>query len=568
MATIPRYQTMGIQYADLPRLSTAGLEQAAKGYDVLADKLDRMSSYFQDRAVTEAQKEAKKYSIENPLTKEQVDVALGTKDGLKVAGAGSVFQETYEKMQGKMLSTELQLQGNRKMASVFAAIESGAPVNLVGIETELKDMIDGYTASVMALDPDQALQMKASLSTVGNTLYQKAAAQAIKQSKLQNEALFETALSDLPPVFEAIFGATSSIDPSTGKPINIDSIIETQRRPFLDSVALTGETKYLKEFDKQVREAKVGALTARMVDRTWAKDSVEAIKLMNEGNFGNLTSVYAGLSQEEKDKIRTNVMKSYSDEYTAGQQAKTQQEEENKQAVAALTIEFINPNTSPERKRQLVNEMVLKGTSATTAKALLKPPTESDSTRRNPELFSQLNHQINIGVVSTIEQLVGHRNSLSDAEFRTLGTSVSTVQGRTAVSTIKRFAGVSDNPFIPASASAKAKEQTLFTSYDTKKVEKITDKATGVERYMTPVEAANAAIEEFNSGKNAEELKIQERMESDIKDILKESGASFNGPDLYLLNVESVKGLSSKDKEIVKSKLRTFKSSVDKMGGK
>lgn len=95
MATIPRYQSMGVQYADLPRLSTAGMEQTAKLYDVLSEKLDRMSAYYQERAVTEAQKAGAKYAVQNPLTKEQLDTALGTPEGVKVAGGGGVFQQRY-----------------------------------------------------------------------------------------------------------------------------------------------------------------------------------------------------------------------------------------------------------------------------------------------------------------------------------------------------------------------------------------------------------------------------------------------------------------------------------------
>ena len=60
MATLPRYQNLGIQYANLPRVSTAAQEARVQGFDSLSRSLDRMNSYFQSQAETEAKKQAKK----------------------------------------------------------------------------------------------------------------------------------------------------------------------------------------------------------------------------------------------------------------------------------------------------------------------------------------------------------------------------------------------------------------------------------------------------------------------------------------------------------------------------
>jgi hypothetical protein len=79
---------MGIQYADLPRISTAGIEAGAKSMDVLGQSLDRMISFAYDRQATAAQKKAQQYAIQNPLTKSQVEEALSTGQGTKVKGAG------------------------------------------------------------------------------------------------------------------------------------------------------------------------------------------------------------------------------------------------------------------------------------------------------------------------------------------------------------------------------------------------------------------------------------------------------------------------------------------------
>jgi len=78
MAELPRYENLGVQYADLPKISTALQQVKAQGYAGLEQSLDRMTNFFQEKAVTEAQKAALKYSIEFPPTKEQLDVAKQT----------------------------------------------------------------------------------------------------------------------------------------------------------------------------------------------------------------------------------------------------------------------------------------------------------------------------------------------------------------------------------------------------------------------------------------------------------------------------------------------------------
>jgi len=72
MAELPRYENLGVQYADLPKISTAMQQIKAQGYAGVEQSLDRMTNFFQEKAVTEAQKKALKYAIELPPTPEQL----------------------------------------------------------------------------------------------------------------------------------------------------------------------------------------------------------------------------------------------------------------------------------------------------------------------------------------------------------------------------------------------------------------------------------------------------------------------------------------------------------------
>ena len=48
MADLPRYENIGVQYADLPKISTALQQVKAQGYADIGQQLDRMTNFFQE----------------------------------------------------------------------------------------------------------------------------------------------------------------------------------------------------------------------------------------------------------------------------------------------------------------------------------------------------------------------------------------------------------------------------------------------------------------------------------------------------------------------------------------
>lgn len=531
MATIPRYQNLGVQYADLPRVSTAAQQARAQGFDQLSRSLDRMTSYFQSQAETKAKKEALKYAAENPLTQEQVDTALKTGKGVQVEGAGSVFQQTYEKAQGAMLASQLQLEGQRKLSNVAAAIEAGQPVDLNSIQADIKDMIDGYASTVMALDPEQSIKLRASLSTAGNALYSKAADRAVKVQQAEYSAYMDESLLQTKPLIEAIVAKAGTVDFQTGNLINIDQLIETQAKPYMDAIQITGTNKHYVEFQKIVKEAKIGALVAKLKDRDFSPDATAAIKNFRDNNFGNMTQVFGQLSEEDKAKVRNRVLESYADEQSAADLDQKAANRANKEKGNVLKQELLQDGTSAVRQRQITFELVsLDQITLPQAQAMLKDP----DAKGNVDLYLNLNDQIARGMLTSIGDLAEYKSRLSKTEYKTLGTAITSTQGREAASLLKREAGIQDNVFAPA--DSKAKHKNLLSEYSVQLARKVTEN--GVDRYQTPVEAANAAIDTFSKSKRAEEITTAAMRARDRLEALLGSTAL---PELPLEQIDLVK---------------------------
>jgi hypothetical protein len=542
---------MGIQYADLPRISTAGIEVGARAMDALGSQIDRMTNFVYEQGVTEAQRKAQQYAIENPPTKEQLQEAVSTGQFPRIEGAGRVFQQTYEKTQANLLSTELQLDVNKALTAINAAIDTDQTVDLKTIETELRDRIDGYTATIMALDTDQGLRFKAAATAAGNSIFQKAADRAVKVFQAENDAKFEAGVTEVKPVLEAIIATAGSVDPQTGQPIDIESLINVHRKIFLDSVRVVGSNKHLLSFEKAVVEAKQGALVGLLTDREQVPDAAAAMDRIVRQDMGNLTPIFKGLTQAERKAVRDGVIDFYADEYTAKEQARKARENEAKEQWTALSIEFLRPNTGSARKRQIAFEGVaLNQLTLQQAEDMLKPP----AAKTDPVLYNQLFDQIKRGVISSSQDLLPYKGKLSDSDFMALGNAATNTQGTIAVRNMNNFVGINENAWVPDDKAAK---RSVISGFYTEELGKQVKNDQGVLVYQTPTEAMDKAIVRFEADKAAQKVeKQQERLREDVEEAFEERGLSVPNQPLGHIDLNSI--TDSALRTIVENKQKSY----------
>ena len=499
MATLPRYQNLGVQYADLPKISTAAQDAQAKGFDTLSRSLDRMTSYFQSQAETEAKKQAKKYAVENPLTTSQLDAALKNPASLKIEGAGTIFQDTYQAYAATQLSADLQLQAGTEFKSIELDFESGR-INSADASTKMRDLMDGQSAVMNAINPDAAIQHRSAVATLAKTSYNKVLDQQQKADFAIEGAKLDLALQNLPQQLEDVIRYNAnSIDPETQKPVDVQKLIAIQLQPFAESIRKFGGDKaYFEKALKMVDDAKVGALTGLMQDREFSPNPIDALKRIQKGDYGNLTSIYNSLDQTSKDKVRTSVIKSLSDEQTLFDINEKAVKAENKIKATALELEIIRPNITPTRLRQAVYSLVAMN-SMTLEQA--DKHLNGDEGKGNIDLFLRLNDEIARGALDGLGALATYKNSLSRAEYKALGTSLTSTQGQQSLKMINLEANIRENAFV--SEDQKAKQKKLLELYYDE-LEKKTPNSSGVDVYVSPTSAAKAAIAAYADTKQDE----------------------------------------------------------------
>lgn len=513
MADLPRYENIGVQYADLPKLSTAMQQAKVQGYAGVEQSLDRMTNFFQEKAVTEAQKKALKYAIEFPPTPEQLLEAKKTGVMPVIKGAGTVFTDTYNKATAHILGNQLQTEFQNRTAARLAAMEAGTVVNVEALQRDLRDDIDGSVSVLTAIDPETSIKFRASMATVGHGVYKQALAIDEKNRQMSYATDQEFGVANIKPVVENIIKSYADIGMD---PAELENVLLNVIQPFTNktSITLAGSNKYAIEAYKIVQEAKIGAVLTKLADPAFASTTgVAAQKLMN-GDVGELTGLYKRLDTDTKNRIRTEHMKLVSDakQFTDIEAAKVK--EQNKVKGNELTIEFLRPDTTPVRKQEILTEMIrFNEINLTTAMELMKPK----EAEPNPVLAMNLYDGIKNGRIKSMNELVQFSNRLSRSEFESLGRSLVDNQAKIALERIDREAGIV-SPFIDPGAEKLKKKIDLTNRYYEELNKKVPGEK-GVMRYQTPSEAIEASLKRYGgdkvvTDKEAKRKQAQEKVDN------------------------------------------------------
>jgi hypothetical protein len=359
---------------------------------------------------------------------------------------------------------------------------------------------------------------------------------------------------------QTVFETTDSVDPDTGAPIDTEQVIEVLRRPFADSVEIFGDAKYLTGFNKKVREMKVNALVSVMSDRSKFTSATDAIAAINKGDFGAASPLYQGLSQEEKQTVSDNVLKSFANEYTASQQAKQLESNKNKEAWTTLSLEYLNSNTSSARKKQITSEGVrLNQITLQQAQDMLKPPGE----KTDLNLYNSLYDKIQRGQITSFQDLIQYQSRLSDSDYKSLATAATNTQGKTALKNIRMFIGIRENQFVAEDKHAK---EAALTALYTEELGKQVPNSQGVLVYQTPTQAADAAIERFKTNKPIQDaLAAQDRIKTRIEKLYQDAGVAMPNVPIENIDLNTIK--DKKLREAISSQQKSYRDSVRGMSG-
>lgn len=312
MADLPRYQNLGVQYADMPRINPVAQQVQAQGLSQLSQNLDRMFAYAEESATTEAKKQAIKYAVENPPTNAQLNAAISNPEALKVKGAGSVFQETYQSVVAQRLSSELLLKADAEADTIERNFQTGQITKLQA-QQRLADLMDGQSAAMIAVSPEYSVKHRASLASVASTSYKKISELELKTFLGQKKAEYTYMLPTLGKQLEDIMKyQIDSIDPETGKPIDISKMLNSKLQKYADSVGVLGGSNEIWEKAMVIAEsAKKNVISDYATSKDFGANRVDKLNKILAGDFGKMQPIWDSMGGDQQKLTRQSIIEQF-----------------------------------------------------------------------------------------------------------------------------------------------------------------------------------------------------------------------------------------------------------------
>jgi len=312
---LPRYRPLGVRIPGVPSVNYAqtGAVQA-QVYESISRSLDQMASFAYKRDEARTIRQAERYAFDNPLTKEQINVAL-EKGGISESDINldrdTVFGATVLATTSKLLSADLNGEYRTAVASLEEMIQGpdwnpdDPNTGLAAISAQLRGMEDGYTSLIADIDPKEALSFKASVSALGGAVYKTALEQTNKKKVLFNRMK----MGETVGAFDA--NVRQIIRAHAGETELLDSSIDVLRNNYMSELFKTGDIEFAEseaaKIAGRISNAKIDVLSELGVSSEFASSPTQALNKIRSGDFGRYSDIFAKMSGVDKAKVRKNI---------------------------------------------------------------------------------------------------------------------------------------------------------------------------------------------------------------------------------------------------------------------
>lgn len=346
MAELPKYQQTGRVYSDLPQFDFSNVSQAFKSSQSLSAGLDRLSGFAGKYAAKVVEEKAERFSIDNPLTIEQIQQAAKSgvtpEDLVAASGGGTIWQDTVRKMQGEQLRTQLEVLGKQALLDLQTQVDTNQITNMNDVKAKQESIVNGLRNS-LKFSPDSVVRFDATMGTVTSSLYKEAQDKLVKDYKIGIQAQSLQNVDNSVRAYQSLIKHEDVRDPAMLREIEYALAEQIYRQS-----AEGGAEFALKQKDafvKRMQEEKLNHLTKVAVDPSFAKDAGEAITKITKGDFKlsdgkDYSAIYANESPENQAKIRAYVRQEFIDLNTTNNEIEKNKIDNLKSEVNNIELDY------------------------------------------------------------------------------------------------------------------------------------------------------------------------------------------------------------------------------------
>ena len=423
-----------------------GLRAAANYQSNVAQSLDRISNTLFGVNRKLAEDAGYQYVAENPLTPEQLQ-AIARGDVRKVVTAGSginIQQNVIRKARAFEIAGHADIEARKVIIEMLPDIEKGN-ISSKDAQIKLATVLDGYSRSLVQIDPEASLKFRATIASLGNTVLEKAAVAELKRVKAENNIKLELDFQRVQQELEEVFSRSSWGEFQDGTPLSPDQFADAIKQSFITKAALIGGQEqalsYVQKFPAAIRQAKVNAVTRYITtDIEMTKDPLDTYGRLRRGDVGMMSQVYQSMDQDDKAKVISNLMSDVSNKASLAEKNRKDQELVDKDAALDLYEQWLQSNNPAEKRRLQQSLLDLNVLTLEQTRNLLDP----DTAKTSPNVIFFLEDQIDSGVITNSADLlnVGSKRGVTGKDMVDLRRRLSGRVTSEVKSTIRRLAGI------------------------------------------------------------------------------------------------------------------------------
>lgn len=538
MAELPKYQQTGRIFSDVPQLDFANVRESFKRSQSIANSLDKMSQFAGKFAEAQVERQAEQFSIDNPITIEQLKNAqqsgISPEDLVKSSGGGTIWQDTVRKFQGEQLRAQLEVYGQKALADIQSEVQLGTLTDINEIKTKYESAISGMEAPLAQINPESALRFKQSMASTANSFYKEATKKLENDYRVEQQVLSQANLETTIQVARSTIATIN--DPqmlNEAKNVLYKRVYEQAKEGGGAQFAQVQAESFLKAFE----EEKINHFIGIVVDKSYAPDMLTAVKKIREGNFGDSTMLYNSLDETGKKKIRQEALSTWSDLHSAAQKEKQMLETENKQRndVEVITMLSMPENSKPRIK--LAQDLYKRDAISLDTLRSEMNPKKSDEDDGDILAGARAEAAIIYGQITSEPQLRQMYPGLTSKQIKKLLPTMASKVVSNAKGKIRVAAGAAEDPMAVIDEPTAKRVQSITNIYDRYRSEINPD---GTFKYNVE-QASELAINEYpKNNAYQKSLTAQKNSYTSIKKVFED----FNPDTMSVAAYAKKKGLN------------------------
>ena len=323
--------------------------------DTLAQILNDMRSTVLEFSGKQRMREGLQYVADNPVTKEQIDLAIGGVISPTLGGGigklsgnlSSFFNQAVQEARSAELTNHFLIEGKTVLSRLLNNLENNRPgVTPESIKTEITSVTKGLSKALSAVDPAAAMKLQASMATHGNAVLNAAYEFQLKKNKELNEIKFYGSIEDDKKRLKDVIKNGATVDPQTNLPITVDDRLNQIREETLSAAITLGDANIYKEhlgkIDGFILNAKINVISEHLLGDKFLNDPSKTLTDIRDRTIDKYGDLLKTLDSDSIKKITADFMIA-SNTREELKRNKRDEEKRNGEAAAIDLLEQIYP---------------------------------------------------------------------------------------------------------------------------------------------------------------------------------------------------------------------------------